>query len=192
MIDRVTIPPTMTGPHGRFWEIDQQEITSRIKAAGNWQPDYEATLGAWIIEAPYAHPVWHSYFMTLVHLRTIPGVRPPNIGRLKEATHEIMLFALDPNKPREPAIKGHELPASMSPHNFVGQFIASTDGMALDRMRTTAEKIIDGRLNPDTDYIRWWAAEFGDHMLKPGWDRGDSLHLSNGETIIIPPAKLPS
>lgn len=186
-MDRVEIYPTLTGAHGRAWPIDLAEMRRRYQA-GN--PD-DTTIGAYIVEAPYAHGVWHSYFIAMIHLRDVPGQsKPPTINR-PNATHEIMVAALDPNTPRTPAISGHERPKYLTPFNFIGQLVCANDAEAKDILQKTVSDVTDARLNPDTDYIKFWAKRFGEFCLKPGWDRGTVLQ-AGGVEVVIPPFEPPT
>lgn len=82
-IDPVSAPPVLTGPHGRVWLIDM--VSARLKYG--LDPKKDGTVAAWVIEAPWAHPVWHSYTLALVHLRPIEDA-PKTITHLDGATHE--------------------------------------------------------------------------------------------------------
>jgi hypothetical protein len=53
-------------------------------------------VGSWIVEAPWAHPVWSQYFVTFCHLRQLENAPPP-IKFDRQATHEIVVAALDPS-----------------------------------------------------------------------------------------------
>lgn len=180
-MDKINTPPTTVGPYGRFWETDRVAYRKNFPE----QCTEDTTVAAFIIEAPWAHPMWHSYMLAAGHLRDVPGVKPAHIS-LPGATHEMWLFALNPEYPREPVIAGTGHMRFLQPLNFVAQFIATSDGMARERMLKTAEEIIDGKLSPDTDYIKWWAERFGTNSLKPGWDRGTTIILP-GTEIVIPP-----
>ena len=61
----------MNMPNGKAWRFDLDAIRMRMKA----DPASDAAVDAWLIEAPWAHPVWHSYLVMLIHLRPIPGYR---------------------------------------------------------------------------------------------------------------------
>ena len=160
--DLIEEPPVIAGPHGRAWTCDLAE-GRRIMAI---RPEDDATLIDWVIEAPWAHPVWHSYSLVLVHLRPMPDGRETKF-HLPCASHEMWLYALDARRDRRPLIatgivEGHWL----QPGNFAAQFIEANDADALARVARTVQDICDGVLSPDTDFMREWIARFGDNMTK--------------------------
>ena len=151
------LPPVMQGKGGRAWQIDLDALRKRI---GEDKPD--ATIGEWLIECPSAHPLWHSYVIALISMRPVVGLDTP-IFFLDGATHEILLVALDPTKPRLPIILGEVsfLASSLEPLNFAAQFIEIDDALAIDRIRKTVADICAGGLNPDTDNRSSWEMRFG-------------------------------
>lgn len=159
--DRVEVKPDIEGPHGRAWKVDMDAI--RIKY--NIAPENDGTVAAWIVEAPWAHPAWHSYVIYCVHLRPLPDNRRTLIY-FPEATHEILLFALDPHHPRQPIIEGKDSPHRLTPSNFAAQFVEISDELAAERIEQCAREIVEGKLSPDTDFISQWIARFNDSMMK--------------------------
>lgn len=155
--DAITIPPTITGRAGRAWLVDPAVASEREAAE----------IACWVIEASFAHPVWHSYALLCIHLRPIEGVPAPTMY-LEDATHEIILFALNPDKPREPAVRGLKLPC-LEPANFAAQLIEVSDDLARGRIESVVRLVCDGKLSPDTDYLRAWVKLFGDNMIKKEW-----------------------
>jgi hypothetical protein len=124
-------------------------------------PPLELTVASWILRVPGAHPFWAFYWIGCVSLKPMAGV-PPAIINLPGATHEILLFALNPEI--EPALDAE--PAWMEPINFAAQFIEPNDHAAAVRIRATVQDVIDGTLNPDTDARSQWIARFGDNGRK--------------------------
>lgn len=60
------------------------------------RPEQVATLSNWFVRSPPAHPIWPHYLFFCVHLRDVEGQsRPPTVPT-PEATHNIMLIALNP------------------------------------------------------------------------------------------------
>lgn len=158
----VHAPPAQYGPHGKAWLCDLKAARRKHGVT----PEQDATLDHWLIEAAWAHPIWHSYSLVLVHLRPLADGRK-TLFYLPDATHEIWLYALDPEADREKAIAdGTALGSWLAPKNFAAQFIEITDDLARERVRAAVQKICDGKLSPDTDYTSQWAALFGDNMLK--------------------------
>ncbi len=164
--DPITAVPILVGPGGRAWKSD---VTAMIRAVERERPDLareDSTLAHWVVEAPWAHPAWHSYAIVLIHLRPIPGGREP-VFHMREATHEMWVIALDPETTRQDLIDGRKLPKSpyLSPVNFAAQFIELEDHLAEERIRSTVEQIVLGKLSPDTDYRRLWIKLFGSNMV---------------------------
>ena len=181
--DPIMREPDCQGSHSRAWQCD----LDALRKALNVQPEDDGTLVHWIIEAPWAHMVWHSYAIICVHLRPLPDNRPTK-QYLKGATHELWVYALDPDKPRLPMIEGSSQATNgfLVPKNFAAQFIVENDAAALLKVKDAVQKVCDGMLSPDTDYVRHWAHLFGDNMLKPG--AGETRIILDGQAeVIIPP-----
>lgn len=155
--DPISVAPTIDGPHARAWKLD---LSLQTRA--------HSGVAAWLIEAPWAHPFWHSYGLTMIHLRPVPGLGDANIA-LQGATHELAVYALDPDRPREPIMHGGPT-AMMTPCNFAAQIIEASDDAAAERAKRAVDLICQGKLSPDTDYIRAWGAMFGDNLML---DRSD-------------------
>lgn len=134
-----------------------------------------AGLAAWIVEADWAHPWWHSYWVALVHLRPCEGVQAP-VVQLVGATHEVMVYALDPM--RTPSLG--DVPALLLPANFVGQWVEASDAEAVAKVEGHVAEILRGELSPDTDHRRAWVERFSGSNLKPGALLPDML-ISDGE-----------
>jgi hypothetical protein len=145
------------------WSRGARGLAWQVKLDARREP---AVIARWIIEAAWAHPVWHSYLLTLIHLR--PGARLP-VAMLyaPDATHEFSLFALDPAHPRAPAVLGQGTLHYLTPLNFAAQMAMPSADAARARMEATIDLILAGELNPDTDALRQWIALFGDNMIKP-------------------------
>lgn len=188
--DKITAPPTIAGTRALAWSIDLDALRRRL----NVPAMADSTLVMWVIEAPWANLAWHSYALTLVHLRPFPGQK--TIFYLDGATHELWLYALDPGAPRQALIEGAEPDAGrwwLTPINFASQIIEPDDGAALARVRSAVLKICEGHLSPDTDYNRHWIHLFGDNMIKDKANAGRTrvvldLGGPNEQTILdIPP-----
>jgi len=160
--DPIILPPVISGEAGKAWACNLVEGHRK----SGIPIEHDACLGHWVIEAPAAHPFWHSYSLILIHLRQMPNFPPPEI-HFQDATHEIWIVALDPEKDRntmldDGIVKGHWL----HPVNFAAQFIEITDDEAVKRVKSTIQMICDGKLNPDTDGRAEWVRLYGDNMLK--------------------------
>jgi hypothetical protein len=160
--------------------------------------DKDGTVGIWMINAPWAHPVWSNYMMLCVHLRPMPGKQRPAVIHKPGATHEVMLYALDPGKPVPvETFEGAELhPKLLTPANFVGQFTIDADKpevadqLARELLESAAIKpICAGKLNPDTDASWQWIELFGDWCFKKAYRdaKPGSIehHLKGGGTAVI-------
>jgi hypothetical protein len=155
------IEPVLRGDHGRAWLCD----TSVGLVKMNLKPEQDATICHWVVEAPAAHPAWHSYSLHCQHLRPMPGHEIKFY--LDGATHEMVVFALNPRLPRRGMIEdGIVAGRWLTPPNFAVQFIESNDDDACERVKKAVQEILDGKLSPDTDYRAVWAARFGSNMLK--------------------------
>lgn len=156
-------PPSKAAAHGNAWRINREAYMQNFGA-----PHADAAIETWIVEAPWAHPVWHSYWVILMHLRPMPGMPAPKLYR-EDATHELIIFALDPAKPRAPTVEGRDGAYRLEPANFAAQLLETSDEAARTRVEGAIDLIIAGELNPDTDAMRQWVALFGNHMIKPEW-----------------------
>jgi hypothetical protein len=173
-------PPDLNGHRGCAWRLDVPAIARRKPDA----PPAELTVAGWIVYAPYAHPAWHSYMIAGVSLRVHPNWQPPHI-RKPGATHEILVVALNPEHPT--AINDH--PRILTPLNFVAQLIETDDQAAAARIEATVQDVIDGVLNPDTDYIRHWIHRFGDDGIKPEFraTAGETRIIAGDVELVVPP-----
>lgn len=166
-MDRITDQPAIVGRGARAWLIDLDAARKRRGAP----PNTDATIVHWLVEAPWAHPIWHSYSIVCIHLRPIAN-NPDLKFYLDGATHEIWVLALDPLSGKRQRLLDYATwsvegsPPSLSPPNFASQFIEISDELAIDRVARAVEMVCDGELSPDTDYIHNWAALFGSNMIR--------------------------
>jgi hypothetical protein len=153
-------PPTLERPHGKAWQLDIES------------PRAHAGIDAWLVEAAWAHPLWHSYLVLVMHLRPVPELPEPII-HLRDATHELHVDALDPRGDRDRLVTDGPGPwcLGLHPGNFAAQFIEVTDELARERVRKTVEMMCNGWLSPDTDFLRQWIALYGDNMIKQQYRR---------------------
>jgi hypothetical protein len=155
------IAPTVSGQHGRAWLCDLEPARRRFGVPA----EKDSRLAVWLIEAAWAHPIWHSYLLSLVHLRPL-GRGGATLRYLDEATHELCLWALDADADRRAVIaSSSSAEARLEPLNFAAQFVEISDELAAARVQRTVQQICDGQLSPDTDHIRSWVALYGDNML---------------------------
>lgn len=151
-------PPDLTGVKGRAWLCDEAALSGGKPHAG---------IGAsYVIEARTAHPMWHSYIVLPIHLRRYEGDPGPPQINVAGATHEFQLYALNPEHPRAPAIRGKAFPRLLTPGQFAAQFIADSDAAAAERIRLeVVQAVLNGELSPDTDDRRAWVARWGGAMV---------------------------
>lgn len=163
--DPIARPPHRIGAYGKAWMID----LGATRAKRGTTPDQDGCLSIWIVEAPWAHPVWHSYAITLIHLRPLADNRQTKFY-LNGATHEMWVDALDPDGKREMIIDGGffgpDTCQPLRPTNFGAQFVETGDVAAARRIEAAVQQICDGVLSPDTDFIQQWMHLFGDNMIK--------------------------
>lgn len=106
--------------------------------------DQGATIAIWFVEAPGQSPAWRYYALTVIHLRPIRGqTRPPVVTELG-ATHELMLYACDPEL--DPTPDDVQTWAPLMPINVVEQFKVPDDTAARSLLRRAAEAIVAGDL----------------------------------------------
>jgi hypothetical protein len=171
-IPKVKTSADEIGIHGRAWSLDWPKAKARlietgvITLRGEREADHDSTKAIWIMQAPYAHPLWHSYLLVLISLEPIPGTKTM-VYKLG-ATHEFWLAALDPNADVDACLRGDAVASAhmLRPLNFAAQIICRDDADARERMRLVAKDVIDGSLNPDTDFTQQWVARFGDSMMR--------------------------
>jgi hypothetical protein len=152
--DVITTPPTIESEHARIWFMPLLE-RHEFRHAG---------VALWLIEAAWAHPFWHSYVMSLVHLRSEEGREEPKIY-IPGATHEMVLMAADPQYARQPMMDTLDF-RLLSPPNFAAQMVMPDDDAAMANVERAMPLIAKGELSPDTDFIAQWVAMFGDSMLR--------------------------
>lgn len=170
--------PTMQGKAGNAWLIDMEACARRRGLVGD--PRFAVTLPCWIASAPYAHPMWSRYAILSVALREAPGVPQAKVN-LDGATHEVMVYALNPDK--APAVD--DLPSILHPANFTGQFVAPDDLAAAARVQQAVQDVIDGALNPDSDYLHVWAARFSNSNLLATALTPDLIAVAPGAGMVV-------
>ena len=158
----VQAAPVIHDKRGRAWLCDMAEGCRRLGV-----PSAEnCALAHWVVEAPWAHPAWHSYSLLLMHLRPLPGMPEPK-RYMEFATHELILHALNPDMPLDELIATGLIKGQLlTPTNFAAQIVELEDDDARARIRAAVEDICAGKLSPDTDHRRAWEARFGNNMVK--------------------------
>lgn len=170
--------PTLRGKHGNAWLVDLEAISRRRGTVND--PRNAVSLPCWIASAAYAHPMWSHYAIMCIALRDVPGLPPAKVN-LEGATHEVMVFAMVPDQ--APAVD--DMPKLLHPGNFIGQFIAPDDMAAAARVQQAVQDVIDGTLNPDTDFRRLWVERFSASNLKPGALEPEFIAASPGGGMVV-------
>lgn len=162
--DPVAARPCLEGDNAAAWTVDLAKARATIYAGRA-----DGGVAAWVIHAPWAHPVWHSYILLLLHLRPVAGF-PPAVVHQPGATHEFHLYALDPDEPTGPVVAGDAKPAILTPGNFGAQLIAESDAAAVEKIEAEAiGPIVRHELSPDTDFFSEWVRRFGSSLVKEGF-----------------------
>jgi len=138
--------PDVLGAAGNAW---------RLKTEG-----HPTTLAQWIAHVPSAHPFWPWCLVTLIHLREVEGF-PPAVKTKPGATHEIMIFAIDPERCPEPDPERCPEPDPdrdpelgfpyLTPANLVDQFLVKSDEDALKLVKGLVKGFCAGLRTPDSD-----------------------------------------
>lgn len=132
-------------------------FTEQIPLPAPARPDWNAALAAWLIYAPWAHPLWQYYQLAVVHLRHIDGVKPA-VLRTPDAAHELMVVALDPQ--RIPAagltaadcVNAH--PGFLLPVSLCEQFEGTTDAEMVRLAELCAHACARATLSPEPNYLQ--------------------------------------
>lgn len=120
----------------------------------------------WLIDAPWAHPIWKQYLVVLYDLTT-PAPKAPTIYQ-EGVTHEFMLFAIKPTTRFEGKAPFADTNiTTLMPANHAYQFESEGgDVEAEARIDKLMGWIAQKRISPDTDWRAVWDKEFADgHTL---------------------------
>lgn len=138
---------------------------SGIQPKGNWG-------GTIAFQAPWAHPVWSEYLLLVYDLDTVIEGMQPSVKHDPSATHEFLLYAIDPTTPIDYSVSLLEQKAvsPLTPPNHGYQFHAESNEIAWARV----DGLVDAcfrqsspgvfALSPDSDFRREW-----DHRMIDGW-----------------------
>ncbi len=143
--------PTLKGA-ASAWKL------AGLKNMTKANPAWEATIARYILHCTWSHPFWSYYFISGVHLRPIPGV-PPAHKQFPAASHEIMIYSLDPREPAPDIDKvetGETFPAIMTPPDLVHQVPGLTDKQFEYLLQDVVVTIVEGRAAPDVDFRSFW------------------------------------
>jgi hypothetical protein len=131
--------------------FDIKKATDPFYETGNvWSVEpTQAMIAAALLRRPDAHPVWHDYLVSIVHLRKEEGVELP-IVNTPGASHEICITALSPSNDNQP--DGDLFP--LSPPNLAYQVVGLDDEKALRVYHMLLDALSIGLISPQSDYNR--------------------------------------
>ena len=118
---------------------------------------------SWIIHAPWAHPIWSQYTLSIYDLTTPITGKPKCRLCLPNATHEFLVYALDPDHriQRDAPFTKQKI-HRLHPPNYGYQLRFDSNEKALERLQGIVDRIVTKRLSPDTDYRSYWDKIFYD------------------------------
>jgi hypothetical protein len=150
----------MSGPTGKYFRGPWGEATE-LTVPHDGNPDHLATLANWFVWAPPAHPLWPHYILSCVHLRDIEGQSKPPHRRFSDASHEVLLIALNPQlgpwtaeNVVEKLLARPERSPYLRPLNACEQFSHATDDQAIELTRSLAWGLVTGHLPIEPDDVR--------------------------------------
>lgn len=136
----------MVGLGGRAELVDLARVEHQ-------RPDTEATVALWLLTCPGWSPVWTQYVLAVIHLRPIEGVPPAHMDR-SDASHEVMLVALDPTLGTVSADSYLTVsPPFLTPINVRHQVTGITDEDARRLAGIVAAAVVHGLLVPEPEGI---------------------------------------
>jgi hypothetical protein len=103
--------------------------------------DAVACLARWNLWLPGQHPLWSRYTLGVVHLRDAKSLTPAK-KQFPEATHEILVFAVDPDF--DEALFADGATSVLEPLNHVVQFVAASDQKAVLVAEKMVQRLVDG------------------------------------------------
>ncbi len=136
-------PPDLHGPsHWSAWRV-------------SFPPEPVLQISFWMFDCPGAHAFWRLFALSTVSLTDIEGI-PPARKHYPEATHELCVFALNPNMAVDPDEFTSFLPALLQGPNVCMQFHGLSDEQVKTLADSLAREVANGRLSPDSDYRSSW------------------------------------
>lgn len=106
-------------------------------------PEWAAGVTTWFLDVPGQTPFWRHYLLSVIHLRDLDGV-PPAVIRIPHATHELMLWALDPRP--GPVPTDHTTWSILRPFNVAEQLQLPSDESAKHIGLLAAKAVVTGYL----------------------------------------------
>lgn len=140
--------PDFIGPRGRAWAGPSRDDQK--------QPGWSACLGFWLMDIVGAHPFWSWWYVTVIHLRPIPGARDAAL-RVPGATHEVVIAALNPELGEPPlAFVPFHGYGAMTPFDLMHQVAGLEDADAQRIGGLVVRACVDGLISPDQDHRARW------------------------------------
>jgi hypothetical protein len=126
----------------------------------------------WVLDAPWAHPVWSQYVVSVADITGPAEDGTQQIHYAEGVTHELVVLACDPAWPVDTAcgLKGQEV-SLLTPPNHAYQFKAADIDAAVARVQLLVDMIERRHLSPDSDFAASWDRYFAD---------GVSLRIEGG------------
>lgn len=134
----LTIGAELDGPAGHATELLASENTLLA--------DWRATIGVWMLWCPGQSPFWDLYRLSAVHLRPIEGQQYEPKLWYPEATHEIQLVALNPEKCVIPVMTDTATWEALIPYNLIEQVTLPDDASAATLLAQAAMAVVDGKV----------------------------------------------
>jgi hypothetical protein len=134
-------------------------------------------VAAWFLTCPGQSPAWSNFQLSAVHLRAEAGLPAP-VVHVKNATHEVLLFALNPDA--NPVRDDVETWQPMRPLNLAEQIQVPSDQAAAALLELTAQAVVDGLLwaePPLSGQFEPWRSTLASTAAH---FRGEHAHVSDG------------
>jgi hypothetical protein len=139
--------PDFTGAGAwRAWRCKLEPVGQRGR------PDWDGTLAHFLVQAPGAHAFWSEWWISIMHLRDIPGVRPA-VLQFAGAEHEILCVAQDPALKADP--DDPNTARLLMPIDWSVQFRGCSDRLAIEVGTAVIRAIMSGTVSPD--FASYWA-----------------------------------
>ncbi len=119
-----------------------------LPPAQRQNPDSFFALDCWILHLP-GYAIWPHYLLSGTGLADIPGRRPAT-KQFPEATHEVLVAAIDPDCTQADWLD--QRIQTLSPINYVRQMV-TTETVANALLRHLAERFVSGFLPPEPQGI---------------------------------------
>lgn len=129
--------PDQEGKAGRAWLIPESK-----------DPEHAASLASWLVNVPEAHPYWEWWLLSVVHLRSVPGVAEPKL-LYPGAQYELAIITLDPEDGPSPDKPEGFL--YFHPPDVTEQFSGVADAEATLIGGLSTQALVEGRIFPNAE-----------------------------------------